>query len=92
MKYLTIIAALAAVVLAAPSQGLVARDARDSAEIPGVNDKDFTSTVLNAHWYWRRLHCAQDLQWNSTLAEMARNDVRTCSHDMQHMISTHTNA
>ncbi|KAJ4305933.1 hypothetical protein N0V90_001466 [Kalmusia sp. IMI 367209] len=79
MKLFALIA-LAAAALAAPSPDLVARDSRDSPEIPGVDDKDFISTVLNAHWYWRRIHCAQDLQWNSTLAKMAQDDHRAGSN------------
>lgn len=87
MKVLALITALVAVVTAAPKSGLVARDPIDSPEIPKIDDKDFISTVLNAHWYWRHIHCAQDLQWNMSLAESARRDVRLCTHDMKHEIS-----
>ena len=88
MKVLVLITALAAAVLAVPKSDLIARDAIDSPEIPNSEDKELISTVLNAHWYWRRIHCAQDLQWNNTLAEMARNDIRTCTHNLEHMISS----
>jgi uncharacterized protein YkwD len=88
MKILILITTLAAAVMAVPKSGLTARDAIDSPEIPNSEDKELISTVLNAHWYWRRIHCAQDLQWNHTLAEMARNDIRTCTHNLEHMISS----
>jgi uncharacterized protein YkwD len=86
MRICTLITTLAAAVLAAPKSALVAR-ARDSPELPGIDDEKFISTVLNAHWYWRRVHCAQDLQWNATLAAMALKDIRTCTKDLEHMIS-----
>ncbi|KAF1967850.1 PR-1-like protein [Bimuria novae-zelandiae CBS 107.79] len=85
MKLFVLIAALVAAVLALPKHALGSRDARDNPDIPNSHDQDFISTVLNAHWYWRRVHCAQDLQWNHTLAELARNDVRTCTRSMEHM-------
>jgi hypothetical protein len=80
MRICTLITTLAAAVLAAPKSALVAR-ARDSPELPGIDDEKFISTVLNAHWYWRRVHCAQDL------AAMALKDIRTCTKDLEHMIS-----
>jgi uncharacterized protein YkwD len=86
MRIFAFIITLAAAVLAAPKSTRVAR-ARDSPELPGIGDEKFISTVLNAHWYWRRIHCAQDLQWNATLAAMALKDIRTCSKDLEHMIS-----
>ncbi|OAG09333.1 PR-1-like protein [Paraphaeosphaeria sporulosa] len=85
MKLFALVTALAAAALAAPNHALAARDARDSSEIPGIEDQKFISTVLNAHWYWRRIHCAQDLQWNVTLAAMAQKDIRTCTKDVEHM-------
>jgi len=92
MKILILIAAVAAAVMAAPRRTLVTRDdSRDSREIPDINDQQFISTVLNAHWYWRRIHCAQDLQWNATLAEAAKNDIRTCTQNLKHMISADAN-
>ncbi|KAJ4351138.1 uncharacterized protein N0V89_006477 [Didymosphaeria variabile] len=79
MKIFALVAALAAAVLAVPRSTLVTRD--DNPEIPGIDDKEFIGTVLDAHWYWRRIHCAQDLQWNATLAKMAQDDIRKCTKD-----------
>lgn len=88
MKLLVLISALVAAVWAAPGAMVVPRDdSRDNSKIPAIDDKEFISTVLNAHWYWRRIHCAQDLQWNATLAEMAKKDIRTCTKNLEHMIS-----
>lgn len=88
MKLFALVTTLAAASMAAPKSALSARDTRDSPEIPAIDDQKFIGTVLNAHWYWRRIHCAQDLQWNATLAAMAREDVRTCTKDVEHMISS----
>ncbi|KAF2452230.1 PR-1-like protein [Karstenula rhodostoma CBS 690.94] len=85
MKIFSLVTALAAAALAAPNSALVARDARDSLELPGIDDKKLIGTILNAHWYWRRIHCAQDLQWNATLAAKAQEDIRKCSRDVEHL-------
>jgi len=87
MLFLTLLAFfLAALTTAVPTSPLVSR--QDDPEIPSIQDQEFISIVLNAHWYWRRIHCAQDLQWSESLAVLARNDIKKCTHGVQHVRPT----
>lgn len=52
---------------------------------PHQDDPNFISAVMRAHWYWRRLHCAQDLVWDTKLADAARADIEECTHDPEHV-------
>lgn len=85
MKLLAALAALlSATVVAGPAVDLKKRDLVDDAA-PHPDDPNFISAVMRAHWYWRRLHCAQDLIWDPELAEIARNDVAMCKHHPDHV-------
>ncbi|KAL5119915.1 hypothetical protein ACEQ8H_002277 [Pleosporales sp. CAS-2024a] len=52
--------------------------------VPHQDDPAFISAVMRAHWYWRRLHCAQDLVWDADLASAARADVDKCPDTATH--------
>jgi len=84
MKIFPQLAALmAATAVAAPAhdtkvRGLVADDA------PQSSDQNFISAVMRAHWYWRTLHCAQPLVWDSDLADAAKADIAECTPDPEH--------
>lgn len=52
---------------------------------PDINDQKFQEAVMNAHWYWRRLHCAQDLRWDDNLARAAAASVNACTKNVQHV-------
>jgi hypothetical protein len=85
MKVFAILAALLpATVLASPTVNINKRDLVDDAA-PHQDDPNFISAVMRAHWYWRRLHCAQDLIWDSKLADAARADVAMCKHRPDHV-------
>ena len=84
--YATLIALAAATAVAAPAHGIKRRSlAADDA--PHQNDPNFISAVMRAHWYWRKLHCAQDLVWDTELADAARADIEECTHDPEHVSS-----
>ena len=68
---------------------LYTSDAADDA--PHQDDPNFISAVMRAHWYWRRLHCAQDLVWDTELANAARADISECPKDPEHVSSGHGN-
>ncbi|KAF2251047.1 PR-1-like protein [Trematosphaeria pertusa] len=82
---LSAILALAAAhgVAAAPAKGVEARAQVDGAA-PHVDDPKFIGIVMDAHWFWRKVHCAQDLVWNATLAQEALESVSVCTHGLQH--------
>jgi uncharacterized protein YkwD len=85
MKFLAALLALAAATaVAAPSHSVQARDLVDDAA-PHEDDANFVSAVMRAHWYWRRLHCAQDLVWDPELAKAARADVAKCPKKPTHV-------
>jgi len=75
---------MAAAAVAAPSPALKTRDPKDDSA-PRNDDPDFISAVMRAHWYWRRLHCAQDLVWDPELADKAQNDVNKCPQHQTHV-------
>ena len=85
MKSLTTLAALmAATEIAAPAHDVKPRELfNDNA--PHQDDPKFVSAVMRAHWFWRRLHCAQDLVWDEGLANAARRDVSVCTHMPEHV-------
>lgn len=83
----TLIALAAAVAVAAPSHEIKRRDLVDD-DAPHQDDANFISAVMRAHWYWRRLHCAQDLVWDAKLADAARKDIEECTHEPEHVSSS----
>ena len=85
MKLITLLLAAAHLAVAIPSTSLRARDSRDDPELPHIEDAEFISTVMDAHWYWRRIHCAQDLTWDPALAQQAYNSVNACTEKVQHV-------
>lgn len=86
MKLLVLLAMVAApIVVAAPAHHVQPRDSRHDGNLPGIGDKKFIDTVMNAHWYWRRIHCAQDLTWDPALAQAAADSVNVCTNKLQHV-------
>ncbi|KAH7067986.1 CAP domain-containing protein [Paraphoma chrysanthemicola] len=78
-----LIALAAATAVAAPTHEVKLR-ALKSDDAPHQDDSAFISAVMRAHWYWRKLHCAQDLVWDPELANAARADIEKCPHDAEH--------
>lgn len=90
MKVLASIVALAAAsAVAAPAHDVKPRALKDDSA-PHQDDPEFISAVMRAHWYWRRLHCAQDLTWDPELANAARADVEKCPKKPAHVRLIHT--
>ncbi|KAF2746292.1 PR-1-like protein [Sporormia fimetaria CBS 119925] len=56
----------------------------DDRNVPSITDPNFIGRILDAHWYWRRIHCAQDLQWDHKLAEKALHAVSECTQKPKH--------
>jgi uncharacterized protein YkwD len=82
--FLSIAALVAATAVAAPAHDIKPRDLYDDSA-PHQDDPNFISAVMRAHWYWRRLHCAQDLVWDADLANAARADIETCTQEPEHV-------
>jgi hypothetical protein len=61
----------------------------DDRNVPSIDDPNFISRIMDGHWYWRRIHCAQDLTWDPKLAEAARESVNKCTQQPKH-VSTDT--
>ncbi|KAH7132239.1 CAP domain-containing protein [Dendryphion nanum] len=81
MKISSLLAILAAgFTFAAPSQ----LEVRDDPDVPKHTDAEFIKIIMDAHWYWRRIHCAQDLKWDPELAEAAFKSVNACTNMPQH--------
>jgi hypothetical protein len=80
----SLVALTAATAVAAPAHKVTPRDLVDDAA-PHQDDPNFVSAVMRAHWYWRRLHCAQDLVWDPELAKQARADVEKCPDKPTHV-------
>jgi uncharacterized protein YkwD len=78
----------AATVVAAPTYDVEPRTLKDQSA-PQADDTNFISAVMRAHWYWRRLHCAQDLVWDTELAKAARSDVEKCPKRPTHVSPAH---
>ena len=55
------------------------------ASIPQIDDANFIARIMDAHWYWRRIHCAQDLRWDPELAKQALESVNTCTKAPRHV-------
>ncbi|EAT76506.1 hypothetical protein HBI56_230850 [Parastagonospora nodorum] len=84
MRFAAFLVALAAATaVAALTVDVKPRDLIDD-DAPHQDDPDFISAVMRAHWYWRRLHCAQDLVWDPELAKQARADVAKCPDKPTH--------
>ena len=88
MKPLAVLLGLAASSVVAAPPDVRARTLFDDSA-PHQNDPNFVSAVMRAHWYWRRLHCAQDLIWDDNLANAARADVSECTHMPEHVSLLH---
>lgn len=82
--FATLATLLAATAVAAPSHQVKPRDLVND-DAPHADDPNFISAVMRAHWYWRRLHCAQDLVWDQGLADAARRDISECSYLPEHV-------
>ena len=54
-------------------------------ELPKHDDPEFIRRIMDAHWYWRRIHCAQDLKWDPELAKAALASVSSCTNMPQHV-------
>lgn len=80
----TLLALLTATAVAAPAHDVKLRGLYNN-DAPQPNDPNFISAVMRAHWYWRRLHCAQDLVWNQELADAARRDISECPYMPDHV-------
>jgi hypothetical protein len=80
----SLVALAAAAAVAAPALGVTPRALVDDAA-PHQDDQNFVSAVMRAHWYWRHLHCAQELVWDPELANEARADIEECPHDPEHV-------
>jgi len=84
MKIITTLLTLAAAMaVAAPTHEIRLRDLVND-DAPHQDDANFISAVMRAHWYWRRLHCAQDLVWDPKLADAARKDIEECTQEPEH--------
>ncbi|KAF2278835.1 PR-1-like protein [Westerdykella ornata] len=79
--------AVASAVKAAPTDvhqvSALAEPVKD-ANVPKLDDPNFIGRILDAHWYWRRIHCAQDLTWDPELAKAAAQSVNACTKKIQH--------
>jgi hypothetical protein len=85
MKLFTIITLVfAGTAVAAPSKAIGARNPIDDSA-PHIDDQNFIGRIMDAHWYWRRIHCAQDLQWDPALAQAALESVNACTNMPQHV-------
>lgn len=88
MKLLAILAFLVTL-FTATAVGLHKHDVKPRAlysdDAPQCDDGNFIAATMNAHWWWRRIHCAQDLVWDQDLADAARNDISTCTQRPQHV-------
>ena len=85
MKLFAVLIALTALtVFATPSHDTNPRALKDDSA-PHQDDPNFISAVMRAHWYWRRLHCAQDLVWDASLANAARSDIEQCTYEPKHV-------
>jgi hypothetical protein len=77
--------------VAAPSKAIGTRDPIDDSA-PHIDDQNFIGRIMDAHWYWRRIHCAQDLQWDHALAQAALESVNACTNMPQHVSYFHPHA
>lgn len=75
---------MAATAVAAPAHNIKTRDLI-ADDAPHNDDQNFISAVMRAHWYWRTLHCAQQLVWDSDLANAALADIEECTENPEHV-------
>lgn len=61
----------------------------DDPNVPKIDDPNFIGRIMDAHWYWRRIHCAQDLKWDPELAKQALESVSACTNMPQHVSTPH---
>lgn len=87
--FATLAILLAATAVAAPAYDVEPRSLYND-EAPHADDANFVSAVMRAHWYWRRLHCAQDLVWGQDLADAARRDIEECTAMPEHVSNCNT--
>jgi hypothetical protein len=88
MKPLTALLGLIATSAVAAPSDIQGRNLFDDSA-PHQNDPNFINAVMRAHWYWRRLHCAQDLVWDDNLANAARSDISQCTNMPEHVSIRH---
>ncbi|ORY14427.1 CAP domain-containing protein [Clohesyomyces aquaticus] len=87
MKISTVLSSLAAAhaALATPTVQMASRDqVPGGTPAPEITDENFIRAVMDAHWYWRTAHCAQQLQWDHSLAKQALESVSKCTPKMSH--------
>ncbi|PVI05206.1 PR-1-like protein [Periconia macrospinosa] len=85
MKLLALLVlAVASAVFAAPAHVISVAARHVDQNVPSTSDDNFIRTVMNAHWFWRRMHCAQELVWDPNLAQLALESVNSCSRTIQH--------
>jgi uncharacterized protein YkwD len=87
LDFLTFALAGTAVVVAAPAPVNTRDGAKEGDGMPDHTDPNFISHVMDAHWYWRKIHCAQDLTWDSELAAAALESVNKCTEEPHHVCS-----
>lgn len=73
-----LVAAKAVLAVPAPAQQI------DDPNVPKIDDPNFIGRIMDAHWYWRKIHCAQDLRWDPELAKQALESVSACTNMPQH--------
>lgn len=89
MKIFVLFALAAArIAVSAPAHDLQPRQPKDDHNVPHIDDPKFVSTVLNAHYYWRKIHCAQELKWDPKLAQAALDSVNACTENVHHVSFT----
>ncbi|CAI6332258.1 unnamed protein product [Periconia digitata] len=82
---ISLLVAIANVVLAVPAAVVQSVEARHlNQDVPSIDDPNFIKTVMDAHWFWRRMHCAQELSWDPNLAQQALTSANSCSRNVQH--------
>ncbi|KAF2122724.1 CAP domain-containing protein [Lophiotrema nucula] len=84
MKVSTIIGSLAAMHTAVAAAVPAKLSTRDEYNVPAIDNQNFIDSVVRAHWYWRRIHCAQDLTWDPALAELAKKAAEKCTEMPEH--------
>ena len=89
MKVSAITGSLAAMHTALAAAVPAKLSTRDEYNIPAIDDPKFIDTVMQAHWYWRRIHCAQDLAWDPHLAELAKKGAERCTEMPEHVSHLH---
>ncbi|KAF2643724.1 PR-1-like protein [Massarina eburnea CBS 473.64] len=82
--FLALAAAPIAVAAPAAAAAVMSHAVRDGTSPPDIHDTGFQKAILDAHWYWRHIHCAQELHWNDELAQKAKKSVEACTEHMQH--------